>query len=133
MKLKKGLKPWSLVSQSALKRLPHSTYRSKKPASTKHHRINIWELTLTQHWHWMTASNQNTKSSVPDYRLLSKLLPNLNGKASKMIYANIAIPVSAYCGTVNLNLLRKNLENLIEFMNKLLVSSPKLVQWSYLQ
>ena len=31
------------------------------------YRVNIWELTLTQHWHWMVASVQNTKSSVPDY------------------------------------------------------------------
>ena len=86
------------------KRLPHSTYRSKGPALTKHHRINTRELTLTQHWHWMVTSIQNTKNSR--LRLLSKLHPDLNVKASKMIYTNTVIPVFTYCGTVNLDLLR---------------------------
>ena len=39
-------------------------------------------------------------------RLLSKLRPNLNIKAAKMIYTNIVIPLFTNCGTVNLNLSR---------------------------
>ena len=45
-------------------------------------------------------------------RLLSKLRPNLNLKAAKMIYTNIVIPVFTYCGTVNLNLSRTSLGKL---------------------
>ena len=35
---------------------------------------------------------------------MNPLSPNLNVKAANMIYTNIAIPVFAYSGTVNLNL-----------------------------
>ena len=94
-------KPWSLEPQYVLIRLPHSSYRSKGPASTKHHRINIWELILTQHWHWMVNSIQKLSSRL---QLLSKLRWNLNVKAAKMIYTNIVILVFTYSGTVNLNL-----------------------------
>ena len=45
-------------------------------------------------------------------RLLSKLRPDLNGKASKMIYTNIVIPVFTYCGTANLYLSRTSLGKL---------------------
>ena len=45
-------------------------------------------------------------------RLLSKLRPNLNVKAAKMIYTNIVIPVFTHCGTVNLNLSRTSLAKL---------------------
>ena len=44
--------------------------------------------------------------------MLSKLRPNLNGKAAKMIYTDIVIPVFTYCGTVNLNLSRTSLGKL---------------------
>ena len=40
-----------------------AAYRSKGPASAKHHFINIWELILIQHWHWMVSSTQDTKIS----------------------------------------------------------------------
>ena len=49
LNLKKGKTETMFFGTSIrVKRLPHSRYRSKGPASTKHHRINIWELTLTQ-------------------------------------------------------------------------------------
>ena len=67
LNLKKGKTETMIFGTSSVsKRLPHSTYRSKGPALTKHHRINTRELTLTQHWHWMVTSIQNTKSPVPD-------------------------------------------------------------------
>ena len=52
LNLKKGKTETMIFGTSSVsKRLPHSTYRSKGPALTKHHRINTRELTLTQHWH----------------------------------------------------------------------------------
>ena len=52
LNLKKGKTETMIFGTSTVsKRLPHSTYRSKGPALTKHHRINTRELTLTQHWH----------------------------------------------------------------------------------
>ena len=44
--------------------------------------------------------------------MLSKLRPDLNVKASKIIYTNIFIPVFTYCGNVNLNLSRTSLGKL---------------------
>ena len=66
------------------------------------------ELTLTQHWHWIVSSIQDTKSSVPGYDCCQNLnvWPNLNVKAAKMIYTIIVILVFTYKGTVNLNLSR---------------------------
>ena len=48
--------------------------------------------------------NSKYKKLSSRLRLLSKLRPNLNVKAAKMIYTNIVIAVFTYCGTVNLNL-----------------------------
>ena len=53
--------------------------------------------------------NSKYKKLSSRWRLLSKLRPNLNVKASKMIYTNIVIPVFTYCGTVNLHLSRISL------------------------
>ena len=56
--------------------------------------------------------NSKYKKLSSRLRLLSKLRPNLNVKAAKMIYMNIVIPVFTYCGTVNLNLSRTSLGKL---------------------
>ena len=48
--------------------------------------------------------NSKYKKLSSRLRLLSKLRPDLNVKASKMIYTDIVIPMFRYCGTVNLNL-----------------------------
>ena len=48
--------------------------------------------------------NSKYKKLSSRLRLLSKLRPNLNVKATKIIYMNIVISVSTNCGTVNLNL-----------------------------
>ena len=48
--------------------------------------------------------NSKYKKLSSRLRLLSKLRPDLNVKASKMIYTDIAIPMFRYYGTVNLNL-----------------------------
>ena len=56
--------------------------------------------------------NSKYKKLSSRLRLLSKLRPNLNVKASKMIYTNIVIPVFTNCGTVNLNLSRTSLGKL---------------------
>ena len=56
----------SIHVKKAAPKGPASTKQLKGPASTKHHLTNIRELTLTQHWHWMVTSIQNTKISVPD-------------------------------------------------------------------
>ena len=56
--------------------------------------------------------NSKYKKLSSRLRLLSKLRPNLNVKAAKMIYTNIVIPVFTYCGTVNLNLSRTSLGKL---------------------
>ena len=56
--------------------------------------------------------NSKYKKVSSRLRLLSKLRPNLNVKASKMIYTNIVIPVFTNCGTVNLNLSRTSLGKL---------------------
>ena len=56
--------------------------------------------------------NSKYKKHSSRLRLLSKLCPDLNVKASKMIYTNINIPVFTYCGTVNLNLSRTSLGKL---------------------
>ena len=69
--------------------------------------------------------NSKCKSSVPDYDCCQKVCPNLNVKASKMIYTNIVIPLFTYCGTVNLNLSRTSVGKLDQIMNELLVSPPK--------
>ena len=47
LNLKKGETETMIFGTSVLKRLSHSTYRSKGPALAKYHRINVWELTLT--------------------------------------------------------------------------------------
>ena len=54
--------------------------------------------------------NSKYKRLSSRLRLLSKLCPNLNVRATKMIYTNIVIPVFTYCGTVNLS--RTSLEKL---------------------
>ena len=69
---------------------------------------------ISSHKYWGThldstlALNGNFNSKYKKLssrlRLLSKLRPDLNVKASKMIYTDIAIPMFRYCGTVNLNL-----------------------------
>ena len=63
---------------------------------------------LGTHLDWTMALNGNFNSKCKKLssrlRLLSKLRPDLNVKASKMIYTDIAIPMFRYCGTVNLNL-----------------------------
>ena len=56
--------------------------------------------------------NSKYKKLSSRLRLLSKLRPNLNVKATKMIYTNIVIPVFTNCGTVNLNLSRTSLGKL---------------------
>ena len=56
--------------------------------------------------------NSKYKKLSSRLRLLSKLRPDLNVKASKMIYTNIVIPVFTYCGTVNLYLSRTSLGKL---------------------
>ena len=56
--------------------------------------------------------NSKYKKLSSRLRLLSKLCPDLNVKASKMIYTNINIPAFTYCGTVNLNILRTSLGKL---------------------
>ena len=56
--------------------------------------------------------NSKYKKLSSRLRLLSKLRPDLNVKASKMIYTNIVIPVFTNCGTVNLNLSRTSLGKL---------------------
>ena len=56
--------------------------------------------------------NSKYKKLSSRLRLLSKLRPNLNVKAAKMIYTNTVIPVFTYCGTVNLNLSGTSLEKL---------------------
>ena len=56
--------------------------------------------------------NSKYKKLSSRLRLLSKLRPNLNVKATKMIYTNIVIPVFTNCGTVNLNLSRASLGKL---------------------
>ena len=56
--------------------------------------------------------NSKYKKLSSRLQLLSKLRPNLNVKASKMIYTNIVIPVFTYCGTVNLYLSRTSLGKL---------------------
>ena len=56
--------------------------------------------------------NSKYKKLSSRLRLLSKLRPDLNVKASKMIYTSIVIPVFTYCGTVNLNLSRTSLGKL---------------------
>ena len=61
-------------------------------------------------------------------RLQSKLHPDLNVKAAKMIYTNIFIPVFQICGTVNLNLSKALLGKLDRIQKELLVSSPKPIQ-----
>ena len=68
---------------------------------------------ISSHKYWGThldstlALNGNFNSKYKKLssrlRLVSKLRPDLNVKASKMIYTNIVIPVFTYCGTVNLN------------------------------
>ena len=56
--------------------------------------------------------NSKYKKLISRLRLLSKLRPNMNIKAAKMIYTNTVIPVFTYCGTVNLNLSGTSLEKL---------------------
>ena len=58
-------------------------------------------------------------------RLLSKLRPDLNVKASKMIYTNIVIPVFTYCGTVNLNLSKISLGKLDRIHERAMCIIPK--------
>ena len=53
--------------------------------------------------------NSEYKKLSSRLRLLLKLCPNLNVRASNMIYTSIVIPVFTYCGTVNLNLSRTSL------------------------
>ena len=50
--------------------------------------------------------NYNSKYKKLSFRLqlLSKICPNLNVKAVKMIYTRFVNSVFTYCGTVNLNL-----------------------------
>ena len=48
--------------------------------------------------------NSKYKKLSSRLQLLSKLRPNVNVKASKMIYTNIVTSVFTYCGTVNLNI-----------------------------
>ena len=56
--------------------------------------------------------NSRYKKLSSRLQLLSKLRPNLNVKASKMIYTYIVTPVFTYCGTVNLNISRTSLGKL---------------------
>ena len=56
--------------------------------------------------------NSKYKKLSSRLRLLSKQRPNLNVKATKIIYHNIVILVFTYCGTVNLNPSRTSLGNL---------------------
>ena len=56
--------------------------------------------------------NSKYKKLSSRLRLLPKVRPDLNVKASKIIYTNIVIPVFTYCGTVNLNLSRTSLGKL---------------------
>ena len=62
------------------------------------------------------ALNDNVNSELKkiSYRLrvMSKIRPNLNVKATKKIYSSIVIPVFTYFGTVNLNLRRTSLGKL---------------------
>ena len=60
----------------------------------------------------MVTSIQNAKSSVRDYDCYSKTTPKSECKSLTMIYTNIDIPVSTYCGTINLNLSRASLGKL---------------------
>ena len=95
-----------------VKKAAHSTYRSKGPASTKHHRINIWQLTLTQHWHWLVTSIRNTKSSVPDYGCYRNYAQSWMYKPQKWFAQILSFPAFTHCGTVNLNPSRTSLGNL---------------------
>ena len=56
--------------------------------------------------------NSKYKNLSSRLRLLSKLRPNVNVKAAKLIYKNIVIPVFTYCGTVNINISRTSLVKL---------------------
>ena len=91
------LKPRSLAPQSVLKRLPHSTYRSKRPALCKYMGTHL-DSTLSLNGNF----NSKYKKFSSRLQLLSKLCPNLNVKAARMIYTNIVISFFTYCGTVNL-------------------------------
>ena len=69
--------------------------------------------------------NSKYKKLSSRLRLLSKLRPDLNVKASKMIYTNIVIPVFTYCGTVNLNLSKISLGKLDRIHERAVGIIPK--------
>ena len=106
------LKPWSLAPQFMSKKAAPLNTQIKK-TSTNQTSSNKYLGTHLDSTLVLNGSfNSKYKKLSSRLRLLSKLCPDLNVKASKMIYTNINIPVFTYCGTVNLNILRTSLGKL---------------------
>ena len=86
------------------------TVKNTAPLSIKIRRTSINQTSsykyVGAHLDSTLKDNYNSKYKKLSFRLqlLSKICPNLNVKAVKMIYTRFVISVFTYFGTVNLNL-----------------------------